>query len=171
MISQQCSESGIWHTYEKCPFACNETTGKCYDPNDPTDPDRPLDTPAEVCRSIYDCYRQCLDDECVHACIELGTETPEGLNLFTAMLSCAANNCGGMTTAEDMNDCFLSYCKKEIEECNLAGSSDLIDPADPEVGHIIEKLRQEEIESSSGMGIDFGIGSPNVGVMGGVEVL
>ncbi|MBO4699754.1 DUF1566 domain-containing protein [bacterium] len=130
LISQQCSESGIWHTYEKCPFACNETTGKCYDPNDPTDPDRPLDTPAEVCRSIYDCYRQCLDDECVHACIELGTETPEGLNLFTAMLSCAANNCGGMTTAEDMNDCFLSYCKKEIEECNLAGSSDLIDPAD-----------------------------------------
>ena len=130
LTSQQCSESRIWHTYEKCPFACNEATGKCYDPNDPTDPDRPLDTPAEVCRSIYDCYRQCLDDECTQACIELGAETPEGLNLFTAMLNCAANNCGGMTTAEDMNDCFLSYCKKEIEECNLAGSSDLIDPAD-----------------------------------------
>ena len=130
LISQRCSESGIWHTYEKCPFACNETTGKCYDPNDPTDPDRPLDTPAEVCRSIYDCYRQCLDDECVNACFELSAEMPEGLELFTAMLNCALDNCGGMTTAEDINDCFLDYCKKEIKECNIAGSSDLIDPAD-----------------------------------------
>ena len=40
--SMRCTD-GNWNEFEECPFACNETTGKCYDPDNPSDPNNPTD--------------------------------------------------------------------------------------------------------------------------------
>lgn len=86
--------------------------------------------PAEACRSIYDCYRKCGgDNDCVTACIEAGADRPEGLELFTAIINCTADNCASVSTSEEeLNNCFLNYCKKEFEDCNMVINQ--LDPTD-----------------------------------------
>ena len=118
--SMSCTD-GNWNEFEECPFACNETTGKCYDPGNPTDPNNPTSA-AEACYNIYACYTQCGDDNCVQECLNNGSD--EGLELFTGMVECFTNNCAGASISEITNDCLLNYCKKEIEDCNIG-----IDPA------------------------------------------
>lgn len=121
--SMSCTD-GNWNEFEECPFACNETNGKCYDPENPSDPNRPNGA-AEDCYNIYACYTQCGDDNCVQECLNNGSD--EGLELFTGMVECFTNNCAGASISETTNDCFLNYCKKEIEDCNI-----VISPYDPD---------------------------------------